>query len=87
MMSINVTAEQYKAIADCLKEYLEYNETKTFNSDFQELKWYRNLCQQGLRLLIREHLINLDEFSMKILRKHNILVPANILYEISLQVK
>ena len=83
-LSIPVSTDQYHAIADCLRDYLNFREKYMTESQYM---FDRVVCQQGLRYLIKENLIDLVELSKEILRKHSVLVPDNILFEISLQIK
>ena len=83
-LSVPVNADQYRAIADCLRNYLDFREKYMTESQYV---FDRVVCQQGLRYLIKENLIDLVELSKEILRKHSVLVPDNILFEISLQIK
>lgn len=83
-LSVPVSADQYRAIADCLRNYLDFREK--YMTESQHV-FDRVVCQQGLRYLIKENLIDLVELSKEILRKHSVLVPDNILFEISLQIK
>lgn len=83
-LSVPVNADQYHAIADCLRNHLNFREK--YMTESQHV-FDKIACQQGLRFLIKENLIDLVELSQEILRKHSVLVPDNILFEISLQVK
>ena len=79
----NLTNEQYIVIEKFLSKYLDF--TSLEKSKMNEFSYHRKLCSRGLRILRTEVGLDLKQASIEILKDFNMLMPPDILLELSLR--